>query len=96
MPNGPVSPKKQNTEQKEMDQEENDARQKEKDVEQIRTKGDRGRFTRYDEDMLEKLADRLRATDKFDIYETLSELVSTYFPGCVTRYHRQQNSWYSF
>lgn len=90
MPNGPVSPKKQNTEQNETDQEENDARQKEKDVEQIRAKGDRGRFTRYDEDMLEKLADRLRATDKFDIYETLSELVSTYFPGCVTRYHRQQ------
>lgn len=91
MPNGPVPPRKKNTEQKETDQEENDVR-KEKDVKQIRAKGERGLFTKDDEDMLEKLADWLRATNKSDIYEMLSNIVSTYFPSCVTRYHRRPDS----
>lgn len=69
MPNGPIPPKKQSTERKEADQ-----NKKEKDVE---VKREEGQFTKEDEDLLEKQADRIMANpDQTYIYDILSKNVS--------------------
>lgn len=77
MPDGPTPPKKQNTEQKEIDQKEKEKereRAKEKDVD---IKREEGQFTKEDDDLLEKQADRIMANpDQMHIYDVLSKNVS--------------------
>lgn len=72
MPHGPIPPGKQGMEQKETDQ-------KEKDSKQTQAKSEGSRFTKEDEDLLEKLADRIRGhPDQTDTYEMLNSIVSPF------------------
>lgn len=73
MPDGPIPPKKQSTEQKEIDQKGTE-KEKEKDLE---IKREEGQFTKEDDDLLEKQADRIMANpDQIYIYDVLSKNVS--------------------